>query len=64
MAEDEPRRKLITFAEDSPADDCEVREEEQVKPRFTHEPIIERSGIRFQRCGGGRRVIRKKKGGD
>ena len=37
-------------------------EESQIPVRRLKRPNVQESGIRFQRCGGGRRVIRRQNG--
>lgn len=52
--------------EDEKQDDSVV--ESYIMPHRAVDPDVLRAGgmngIRYQRCGGGRRVIRRKKGGD
>lgn len=63
MEEDMSRysaRPLISFAEDPEPVDVEWDRQLRARAKATyHPPRAEKSGIRFQRCGGGHRVIRK-----
>lgn len=62
-------RPLITFVADDPPPtlrkrDVDLPVEQQVHTRTYTDEFVAVVGITYQRCGGGRRVIRKKKGGD
>ena len=41
----------------------EVEQESQLRIARAADPEAERGGFRFQKCGGGRRVIRRQRGG-
>mgnify|MGYP001606552548 CR=1 FL=1 len=59
-------RPLVTFDDDPPEEVVgDPPDGQQVRLRVCWDNEYTRAaGITYQRCGGGRRIIRKKKGGD
>jgi hypothetical protein len=53
---------MITFTEQTEEPQQEISEEQQVITPLRKD-MTTRDGITFQRCGGGRRIIRKQSGG-
>ena len=63
--EDQTDRYWWSYGRDQgEAPDDLVPEEAGARLHRVADPSVAESGIRYQRCGGGRRVIRRRKGGD
>jgi hypothetical protein len=54
-------REMITFEDHAEQEPRDLTGEAR-PPRHRKRAMTESGGIRFQRCGGGRRIIRKSRG--